>query len=81
MLGLAAAPHCARLAGAHLVALLVTGTAVAAVSDVTVWKLLVLLSPLIAWGLYMKYSGWRERRRKLAAQQQRFLEDLRNGKA
>jgi hypothetical protein len=54
---------------------------VAAVSDVTVWKLLVLLSPLIAWGLYMKYSGWRERRRKLAAQQQRFLEDLRNGKA
>jgi preprotein translocase subunit YajC len=49
-------------------------------SDVTAWKLLVLLSPLIAWGLYMKFTGWRERRRKLARQQQRFLEDLRKGK-
>jgi preprotein translocase subunit YajC len=51
------------------------------VSDVTAWKLVVLLSPLIAWGLYMKYSRWRERQRKLAAKQQRFLEDLRKGKA
>jgi preprotein translocase subunit YajC len=50
------------------------------VIDTTTWKLAVLLSPLIAWGLYMKFAGWRERRRKLARQQQRLLEDLRKGK-
>jgi hypothetical protein len=56
------------------------------VSDATAWKvllllsLLLLLSPLIAWGLYMKYSGWRERRRKVDRDRRRFLDELRKGK-
>jgi hypothetical protein len=50
------------------------------VSDATAWKVLLLLSPLIAWGLYMKYSGWRERRRKVDRDRRRFLDELRKGK-
>jgi hypothetical protein len=50
------------------------------VSDAEAWKFLVLLSPLIAWGLYMKFRRWRDRRRRLAEGRRQLREDLRKGR-